>query len=144
VPSRLAAGGCVVAGFGSLLVGLLADGSVFVGFGLVALVRLIAVNRLGLVFGFPARVFGLLGFVRLFAALVRLLTEDRDAFADCDRRPFLDQEAADDAGVIGFEVHSRFVGLDLAEDVALRDFVTDLHVPPGDDAFLHRIGQAGH
>ena len=102
-----------------------------------------------------ARVYGLLTFFRLIAAVgvaafvgitavVRVLAEDRDAFADGDRRSFLDQEAADDAGVIGLEIHGRLVGLDLTEDIALRDFVADLDVPPRDDAFLHRVGQARH
>src|SRR5699024_4541274 len=71
-----------------------------------------------------ARVFGFLAFFRLIAvagvaAVVGILAEDRDAFADGDRRSFLDQEAADDAGVIGLEIHGRLVGLDLTEDIAL-------------------------
>src|SRR5699024_11674828 len=78
------------------------------------------------------------------AAVVGILAEDRDAFADGDRRSFLDQEAADDAGVIGLEIHGRLVGLDLTADIALRDFVADLDVPPRDSAFLHRVGQARH
>src|SRR5699024_2072417 len=102
-----------------------------------------------------ARVFGFLAFFRLttvvgvaafagITAVIGILAEDRDAFADGDRRSFLDQEAADDAGVIGLEIHGRLVGLDLTEDIALRDFVADLDVPPRDDAFLHRVGQARH
>src|SRR5699024_307045 len=140
VPRLIAVAGLFV-GVGFLVSSGISAGRHFVA-GLVIVAGVLTGRRF-------ARVFGFLAFFRLItvvgiATVIGVLAEDRDAFADGDRRSFLDQEAADDAGVIGLEVHGRFVGLDLTEDVALRDFVADLDVPPGDDAFLHRVGQARH
>ena len=93
--------------------------------------------------------------LRLAASIAAAFADITLAFAlaeeNGDRRIHLDafgsgfdEDLADPALVDGLDLHGRLVGLDLGDDVAWRDLVTDILDPFGECAFLHRRRKSGH
>src|SRR5712692_4392047 len=56
----------------------------------------------------------------------------------------LHQDFLQDASVVSFKLHSRLVGLNLSQDIALLDFITLLLEPARNRPLLHGIAEPGH